>query len=111
MEEDRVLRNQRNLLSERFQSGPSDVLAIDENAAVMQGIEAKNQVNEGRLTGSREANQPHLFAALDLELLVFKELPFAIVEGDILEDNFSRRDPGATAWGRSLRSDGLRITE
>ena len=45
MEENWVLRNQSDIVSQRFKSYMSDILIVDRNGAFLKGKKAQNQID------------------------------------------------------------------
>ena len=59
-----VLRDEADLAAERILRDLRDVLAVDQDAAALDVVEAKQQVDERRLAGARAADEADLLAGL-----------------------------------------------
>ena len=63
-----------------------DVLPVDQDAALLQRVEAQEQIDERRLAGARRADQPDLLARADRERQVADDaVALAVAEGHVLE--------------------------
>ena len=61
-----VLRHHADLRAQAVLRDVGDVLAVDQDAARLQVVEAQQQVDERRLAGARAADQADLLARRDV---------------------------------------------
>lgn len=67
MEEDRLLRDHRDRISQRVLGNLSDVLIVYHNVASLDVKESKQKLDDGRLSRSRCAYYPDFLARFDSE--------------------------------------------
>ena len=60
-----ILRHHADLRAQAVLRDAGDVLAVDQDAAALQVVEAQQQVDERRLAGARAADEAHLLASAD----------------------------------------------
>src|SRR5262245_20835902 len=65
MKQHRLLRDHADRPAQGILRYLSDVLAVDQDASALDVVEAKNEVEEGRLSRPREANQPYALSGSD----------------------------------------------
>jgi len=91
-EDEAVLQHNAHLAAQRLQLYARDIVSVNQNAAVRDIIEARDQVDDGRLAGTRRADQRDAFACLDVEAQSLKDVNSRIVrerhvvEGDLAAD-------------------------
>ena len=104
VEERDVLGHDADLLAQALLGHQRDVLAVDQDAAGLEIVEALQQGEDGRFAAARFADQPDALAGLDAQVEVLEDLGAAgIGEADILEDDAAlarRRTAGRTGWSR-----------
>ncbi len=86
-EEKRLLRHHRDLGAQRGLGEVADVVAVERDAAAADVVEARHQIDQGRLARSAHAHERHHLAAPDVQRDVAQgELGRAgIAERDVLE--------------------------
>ena len=67
VEEDRLLRHDCDLLAEIGQRDAANIDAVDTDRAEVRIVEPRQEIDEGRLTGTVLADDRDRFAGLDLE--------------------------------------------
>ena len=82
----RVLRHHADRGAERILRDAGDILPVDQDAPLLEAVEAQEQVDERRLAGARRADQPDLLARADEEREVADHVvALAVAERDVLE--------------------------
>src|SRR5918995_5562594 len=85
-EQDRVLEDDPDLLAQGLELEVLYVPPIDLDGASSGFVKAEDQADEGRLAGSRSADQRHPLAWKDVEGDAFEDLVVvSVIEGDIVE--------------------------
>src|SRR5262249_36538112 len=93
MHERSILGDQADLATERILGGVGNVLPIDQDAAAFEGVEAKEEVDQRRLPGSRAADQPDLLARPDGQRQVLDDPALAaVMEGYAVEGDLAFSD-------------------
>src|SRR5688572_555829 len=93
VEEGRILRDHADRRTQALLRDPRDVLAIDENAALLEIEEAQQQVDDRRFARARTADQTDALAGLDPELEAFEHrLGPPVAETHVLEPYLAARD-------------------
>ena len=92
MQQGDVLRHQRDHVAQARLGGMRDVLAVDQDAAAVEVVEALQQREQCRLAAARGADQAGALAGTELDAeLVEHAMAVGIGEGDV----FERHGPAA----------------
>ncbi len=93
MQQRGVLRHHRDLRAQAFLRDAGDVLAVDQDAAVLEVEEAQQQIDERRFAGAGAADQADLLAGLDVEdEPVDQPALAAVAEAHVVEAHLAARD-------------------
>ncbi len=93
VEEGRILRDHADRRTQALLRDLRDVLAVDENAALLGIEEAQQQVDDRRFARARTADQTDALAGLDPELEAFEHcLGPPVAETHVLEPYLAARD-------------------
>ena len=88
-----VLRHHGDLCAQAFLRHGGDVLAVDQDAAGVGGVEAQQQVHQGGFAGAGMAHQADTLAWFDVQVEAVQHAAFgAVAEGDVLEADGAVRD-------------------
>src|SRR6185437_6929587 len=70
-----------------------DILAVDQDAAALDVVEAQQQVDDRRLARTRAADQADLLSRADVEIELFDDVALAAVgEAHVFEADVAVRD-------------------
>src|SRR4051812_40725128 len=109
MQERGVLRDQSNRGAQALLRYPGHVLAVDEDAARLDIVEAQEQVDERRLAGTRATDQADALSGLYLQRQIVqhrRRILAPIAERHVLEAHLAARNferPGAFAIHAAVR--------
>ncbi len=78
VEKDGFLRDLRNLAAQRAESQLANVVTIDENAARRDVEEARNQIDQRRLSGAARSHQRQHLAGVHIKIDVVQNLVLAL---------------------------------
>ncbi len=93
-----VLRHHADRGAQRILRRPGDILSVDQDAALLQVVEAEQQIGQRRLARAGTPDEPHLLARPDGEIQVIDHgaaahrCDAAIIEGHVLEADFAPAD-------------------
>src|SRR6202007_713428 len=89
------------LLVERIPGDVTDILPIDQDAALLRLELTAQQANERRLAGARRTDKADALARPDVEIEILEDLKaVGMAEADILEANMAVRDDERTGIER-----------
>src|SRR6185295_12200353 len=105
-EQQRILQDETDLLSQRLLFVTPHVLAVDLHYTLLRIVEPGNQTDDGRLARARWTNERRELARLDFQIDVSKRgITFVISEMHVLEFNLAfehRRFPRTGQIGDSV---------
>ena len=91
VEEDRLLRDLGDLFAERLESEGANIVAVDEDAAAADVVEARDEIDQRALPCPAGADESEHFADADFEVDVVEDLVLAffggVGEADVFEGN------------------------
>ena len=101
VEEDGVLEDVADLVAKRLDSVVAHVFAVDQDAAGVGVVEARNQADDGRFAAARGADDADELAGLDVEGDVGEDGGLGVVaEGHVAEFDLALEGLGLEAVGR-----------
>ena len=105
-----VLRHHADLAAQALLARLGDVLAVDQDAAAFDVVEAQQQIDERRLAGAGAADEPDLFARRDAQREAFDHAARLCRSGTSRRRSESRRaaPPSVGASGASSTRARLR---
>ncbi len=88
-EEDRLLEDQADLVTQRGQLELADVTAIDEHAPRDRIVETRDESDQRALAGSRRPDDPDALARFDPQIDVAEHLPAPVRQADAVKDDLA----------------------
>ena len=109
VEQDRLLLHDRDLAAQRGLRDMGDVLTVDQDPALVHVVEPLDQLDEGRLAGSRMPHEADLLARRDrdVEVAIERRVVTRIVEGHVVEADLAGADLHRNGIGLVLDPERL----
>ena len=85
VEEDRILRDQRDRVVESFLFDLTDVASVDPKSAPLDVVETADEVGEGRFSGATGADEGDDLAAFDGQVHILQGRRLVVAKGDVVE--------------------------